>query len=134
MPLITWTEEYSVGIEEIDQQHKKLIRLTNGLYDAMKQGRGKDSLLLLLEELLEYTQYHFSIEEELFERYNYVAKEVHIKEHDHLKNKVQQLNVTIRTGKGVLTIEVFNFLKDWINHHILTVDRLYKDKLKDSWD
>ena len=63
MPLFVWNDSYSVKVAELDNQHKKLIGLINQLYDAMKEGKGKDVLEVIFTELIEYTKNHFSAEE-----------------------------------------------------------------------
>ena len=65
MPLFVWEDKYKVGVKEFDEQHKKLIELINKLYDAMKQGHGKDVLKSIVNDLFEYTKYHFETEEKI---------------------------------------------------------------------
>ncbi len=129
MALMNWDEKYSVGITKIDEQHKKLINLINKLYDAMREGKGKEVLLSILDETLEYTKYHFVTEEGLFKQYSYSQIEDHIKEHRDMKGKVEQLYLDVQTGKTSISIEVFNFLKFWLNNHILNTDCKYKLEL-----
>jgi len=131
--IMVWDEKYSVGIAKIDEQHKKLIGLVNKLYDAMREGKGKDILLSILEETLNYTNYHFSTEEEIFKKYNYSLKEPHMKEHKSMKEKVERLYNDVKAGNSNVTVEVFTFLKDWINNHILDIDMKYKNELADKF-
>lgn len=130
MVMMSWKEEYSVGIDKIDDQHKKLISLLNKLYDAMKEGKGKDVMIDLLDELSRYTVYHFQTEEDLFGKYKYSNAEAHIKEHQQLKDKVGKLFEDLKSGKSAMTLEVYNFLKDWVGNHILQSDLLYAAELR----
>jgi methyl-accepting chemotaxis protein/hemerythrin len=125
MPLIIWNDKYCVGIDQIDQQHQKLILLLNILYDAMMEGKGKGKLEQLLTELVEYTKYHFKSEEELFEKFSYKGKAVHIKEHNDLREKVMDFSIKIKAGQGVITQDILKFLKAWINNHILSEDKKF---------
>jgi len=63
MPLFPWSDDLSVKVTLIDDQHKKLIALINSLHDAMRAGEGKQVLEKTLKELADYTVYHFQTEE-----------------------------------------------------------------------
>jgi hemerythrin len=65
MALMTWGPKLSVGVPQIDDQHKKLIELVNRLNEAMIAGHGRDLIGSTLSELVKYTQYHFACEERL---------------------------------------------------------------------
>lgn len=125
MALITWDEKYSVKIKEIDNQHQKMVKLINLLHDAMKEGKGKQVIGTVLNDLVNYTVFHFSYEEKLFDRYNYPDGMIHKSEHNTLVNKVKVYVKDFETGKGVLPIEVMNFLQDWLLNHINGTDKKY---------
>ena len=65
MPFIEWNEKYSVHIEEIDSQHKKIFSIINRLHSALKARKGKKVIGNLLDELVDYTYYHFATEENI---------------------------------------------------------------------
>ena len=71
MSFIKWSEDYSVGIEKIDMQHKKLVSYINELHDAMKDGQSNSVIGDILNKLVKYTKEHFSTEEEYMQKYNY---------------------------------------------------------------
>jgi hemerythrin len=125
MALITWNDTYSVNIKKIDDQHKCLIELLNQLHDAMKSGKGNTALGPILTDLLNYTSFHFSTEEAYFQQYAYPDYARHKKEHDDLAQKAKGLQASHREGKLTVTIEVMNFLKDWLTNHILSSDKKY---------
>lgn len=125
MALITWTENFSVQVQSIDDQHKKLIGLVNDLYDAMRAGKARDVLGKVLSELIDYTVYHFGTEEKLFVKYGYPEYKAHKKEHDDLTKQAVALKEKFDNGNMMITIEVMNFLKDWLNNHILGTDKKY---------
>jgi hemerythrin len=77
MALVEWKQEYSVGIVQIDEQHKKLAGLINIMHDSIKSGHGKEAIGDVLNELIAYTQYHFSTEEKYFDMYAYPDSEEH---------------------------------------------------------
>jgi len=125
MPLITWNDNYSVNISEIDSQHKKLIELINQLHEAMRVGKGKDILGKILGELVNYTVYHFGTEEKLFNKYGYHEFVKHKKQHDDLTGQVRDTADKFGKGDNIITVEVMNFLKNWLNDHILASDKKY---------
>ncbi len=132
MTLINWNTNYSVGIAEIDDQHKKLIALINDLYDAMRRGNGKAALGRVLADLLDYTIYHFNAEERLFQKYAYPDFEEHKQMHDYLAEKVRQLKNEYEGGSPAITRDAMLFLSNWLNVHILEVDRKYGPFLNDK--
>ncbi|CAK0780647.1 Bacteriohemerythrin [Gammaproteobacteria bacterium] len=127
MAFIVWDDKYSVGIESIDYQHKKLFNLVDKLYDAMLQKKDKDILGDILVELIEYTSSHFSDEESHMMRHHYPEYNSHKKEHDALKDQVMALFNKFDSEEDVLSISIMNFLKDWLKIHILKSDLLYAD-------
>jgi len=125
MALINWTEAFSVNIAEIDKQHQCLIELVNQLHEAMKTGKGNDVIGLVLSDLLSYTTFHFGTEEKYFQQYEYPESFRHKMEHDQLRRQAKKLHSDYSEGKITITIEVLNFLKDWLNTHILQSDKKY---------
>jgi len=130
MPIIDWTSKLSVDIKIIDEQHKKLVGMVNVLYDSMKEGKGKEILGELLNELASYTHYHFKTEEELFLKHGYVDSAAHKAEHDSLRNEVVALKNKFDKGELIISVEVLYFLKDWLSKHILGSDKNYSKFLK----
>ncbi len=130
MALIQWNSSLSVNITQIDNQHMKLVELVNTLHDKMKEGKGKDALSGILNELTNYTVYHFKTEEDLFRKYKYPQTDSHLKEHEALVQQVVKLRSDFGSGKSVLTLDVMNFLKDWLTGHIMGNDKAYVPFLK----
>lgn len=129
MALLNWSDNYSVKVREIDLQHKKLVDLINSLHEGMKNGKGKEILGGILNELVDYTVYHFGFEEKLFEKHGYPEAIVHKRQHSDLVGQVKNFVDSYNGGAGVITIEIMNFLKDWLTHHIAGSDKKYSDFL-----
>jgi hemerythrin len=133
MSLITWSEKLSIGVPSIDDQHKKLVTLINQLHDGMLAGRGKEVLGDVLKGLADYTRTHFKYEEDVFAKTGYPDAVAHKKEHTELLQRVieiqQKYNVS---GPGALTIQVMNFLKDWLTKHIQGSDMRYTQHFKEK--
>lgn len=130
MPLMEWSEKLSVGVTQIDAQHKQLVAMVNTLYDGVQAGHGKDVLGKVLDGLIGYTAEHFAFEEQLFARTNYAAAAAHKKEHDDLKKQVLDVQAKYKSGAtGTLSLEVMNFLKNWLVKHIQGSDKRYAPHL-----
>ena len=125
MPIMKWDESMKIGVDASDQQHIKVFGLINQLYDAMSVGKGRVVLGEILSELADYTQYHFSAEERLFEQYAYPDAQNHILLHAYLTQKTFELKKKFEDGKTMISVEMLNFLKDWWSNHIMKVDKRY---------
>ncbi|MBB6480920.1 bacteriohemerythrin [Spirochaeta isovalerica] len=122
---LVWDESISVKVELFDNHHKKLIELINKLFLSMEKGEGTSPLLTILDELVQYTEYHFSAEEKAFEKYNYPEIDAHKKQHRSFVAKAKELQKGMREGSAVLSNEVLDFLQDWVVNHIMKVDSQY---------
>jgi hemerythrin len=125
MALIAWEDKLSVNIKEIDEQHKNLINLVNEMHDAMKAGKGNDTIGKVLSGLVDYTKMHFATEERLMNAHGYPEYLKHKKEHDDLTRKAVDLQNQFQSGKAVLNLEVMQFLRDWLTKHIMGTDKTY---------
>lgn len=129
MALFVWSDKYSVNINEIDSQHKKLVDLLNSLHDSMKVGRGSEVLGKTLTELIQYVGTHFATEERLMSTHGYPEYKAHKAEHAKLTQKAIELQKDFQQGAPVITVEVLGFLRDWIQNHILGTDKKYSQFL-----
>ena len=125
MSLIQWNDSFSVNVVEIDQQHQKLVAMINDLNDAMRQGKGKDVLGKIVNGLIVYAESHFKTEEKYFDQFGYPETDSHKKEHSDFVVKVSEFKSGFEKGKIGLSIEVMNFLSDWLQNHIKRVDNKY---------
>ncbi len=125
MPLIQWNESFSVNVVEIDKQHQKLVGMINDLYDAMHQGKGNDVLGKIIDGLISYAGTHFNTEERYFDQFGYSEANSHKREHSDFTAKVAEFNDGFKAGKLGLSIQVMNFLSDWLRNHIKGVDKKY---------
>lgn len=129
MALFVWKDEYSVNVQQIDDQHKQLVAMVNELHEAMMQQRAKDVLGGLLNKLVSYCANHFAVEEGLMQTAGYPDFSSHKAKHDKMTAKVLALQSDLKAGKLNLTIEVSQFLKDWLDKHILGTDKKYSAHL-----
>jgi hemerythrin len=126
MPFIVWNDRLSVGVGVLDEDHKRLVGVLNDLYDAIRAGRGKETLGRLLDQLADYTLFHFRREEEFFAQTGYAGAVDHKAEHDNFAAWITKLRTRYVEGTAAApSLEVINYLKDWLFDHILGSDQLY---------
>lgn len=125
MAFINWTNDYNTGFSKIDSQHMKLVGLINELQEAMKAGKAKDILARILKELTDYTVTHFSAEEKFMSQNKYISFLTHKKSHDDFVNKIKDYQSKVENGQSLISIDMLNFLKDWLLKHILVSDKQY---------
>jgi hemerythrin-like metal-binding protein len=129
MALIEWKDEYSVSVKRFDGEHKKLFSLLNELNDAMAKGQGRFVVQSVLQQLLNYTRQHFAAEETAMRGVAFRGLASHMMEHRELTTKVEKFSAEYSKGDTSITIDVLYFLRDWLDHHILTTDHEYKEAL-----
>ena len=125
MALMTWNNRYSVGIGSIDQQHSALFGILNDLYDAMKKGQAQTVTGPLLRKLAEYTQNHFASEEAVMQSTHYPGLAEHRIKHRDLMKQVEAFASRFERGDVTLSVDLFNFLRDWLTTHIQKEDKQY---------
>jgi hemerythrin-like metal-binding protein len=128
--IFPWRDAYSVGMPQIDDQHKGLIRLINNLQSAMMEGNGKNVLSGIMDDLVRYTESHFASEEAMLRLRGYSQLAAHSAEHKKLTAQVCELRDKFRAGKVTISMEVMVFLKNWLADHILSRDMAYAKELK----
>lgn len=130
MEFIEWGEHLSVGVTVFDNEHKQLVSLVNKLNHALISGSAKKTMEEILQNLVNYTKIHFKHEEDYMLLYDYPEYEKHKKEHDALTDQVMDFYSRYQEGKTVFSLELMNFLKDWLTNHILISDKKYKNFFK----
>lgn len=126
MAYFEWKDSFSTGNSEIDSQHKQLIGHVNKLYEAMIAGKGKLQLEETLDALIRYVDFHFTTEEKHFDQIQYPEKQLHIQEHQGLRDKVLDFQQQFKAGRTMLSTELLHVLTSWVKDHILKVDMTYK--------
>ncbi|MBL3526193.1 MAG: hemerythrin family protein [gamma proteobacterium endosymbiont of Lamellibrachia anaximandri] len=122
---VEWSDSLSVGIEEIDEQHKILVNLINRMHQAIHERHGSDAVKGILAELADYTRIHFAVEESLMRILNYPGYEEHKEIHEELLNHVIELVQKVESGKTAIGFELLHFLKTWLTKHIMEEDMQY---------
>ncbi|MBF0541286.1 MAG: hemerythrin family protein [Nitrospirae bacterium] len=121
MPFMTFNDTMKVNIEEIDDHHRTLVSLINELYDAVSAGSGEETIAKVLPELINYTMYHFFAEEDYMVKYSYPLYNEQKMEHAKLIEQTFELYDRFNAGDKISN-DVLDFLKNWLNDHILGLD------------
>jgi len=124
---LQWSEHFSVGIPEIDEQHKTLFNLVNMIHTAILEHKGTAVCAKVLDELIEYTRIHFGLEQSLMHIGKYPEYEAHCALHRELVEEVEALQNKIHSGKAAISFELLHFLRTWLTKHILGEDKKYAD-------
>ncbi len=123
MSLITWGPLLSVGHKDIDEQHQKLVDMLNRLNDELHSGQGVATLRTILDELVQYTVYHFGTEERLATEAGLGLSAQHKAEHDGFVADIAAFQQKFEAGSATLSVEVMHFLRDWLSRHIMQTDK-----------
>jgi len=125
MAFISWKEEYSVRVPEIDTQHRRLLEIINEMHEAMLMGGKPDALKAVLDDLVVYTRHHFRYEEQLMAGAGYQGLAEHQRKHRAMVTQVERFTSEITLGKASVSLKLMTFLKDWLTHHIMETDQRY---------
>ncbi|MDR0582746.1 MAG: bacteriohemerythrin [Treponema sp.] len=131
--LVEWDDRYSVGIQLIDDQHKKLIDLTNTLYKGCLEGdqTAGSNFMEAIHGTVAYVKYHFSAEEKMLENIKYPGIMEHKREHESFVKKILEEVESFQNGKKFVPNVFVRFLKDWILTHIAVEDKQYAKYIHD---
>lgn len=123
--LITYSELYSVKIASIDMEHRKIMDFINTIHHAVKNDAPLAQIKKTLTGLAEFTVAHFANEERYFDKHQYPDTASHKKAHKALLDRVGAVINQVENGEEVNFIDVLIFLKDWLQTHILKIDKKY---------
>lgn len=135
MEKFIWTDKYSIGIREIDEQHQHFFGIANGIIDLTeKENIAKEEIFKALEELGNYAFYHFGTEESYFDKFNYPDAPLHIDAHNKYRETINKYLEDIRKG-GIdvkkMAQETASYSSEWLSRHILVVDIQYTKFFKE---
>lgn len=124
-----WTDEYGVGVQLIDEQHKHFFEIVNKIFDlADNESSTKEELSAFLDELGNYALYHLGTEEEYFNTLKYPDAALHIDSHNKYRDAIKEYQDRVMGEKAdvkKIVEEVAAYSGDWLAHHILEVDKKY---------
>ena len=126
MSVTEWKDSFIVGVDEIDEQHKRLLKLINLLDDNIKSGCDRNIVYVIISEMREYTKYHFQTEERLIGQYknDYQDYQAHLKEHSNFVNMTMDFFISYTSkDEKHLASEILNYLVKWFAEHSTGMDK-----------
>lgn len=132
--MFEWDNKFSVEIEKIDMQHKKLFSIGRDLVSVLEntsEGFDQyDEIKKLIKELHNYTVYHFNSEEKLLKEADYIGLPNHKFQHKIFIKKLEDIDLKkLDNDQKDSTMKLLDFIANWIRNHILEIDMKYKDIL-----
>ncbi|MFH1089106.1 MAG: bacteriohemerythrin [Candidatus Uhrbacteria bacterium] len=129
MSKFIWTEQYSVGVKEIDEQHQHFFQITNEVAEIAEQNEITPSeLLFKITNLSNYAVYHLLTEENIFKQYNYPEAEGHIAAHNLYREEMTRFIAEAEKPEAdvkKMATEIADFAGAWLAGHIMMMDKQY---------
>ena len=125
---MTWDDSFSIGIEAIDNQHRKIFEHLLALENAVSKRDSWHILRFFLTQLAEYMRFHLAVEEALLEIVDYPARETHNNSHVRLVEQLAELEEKLK--KHAAGESLVGFFEDWFLRHVLSGDREYAAYVK----
>jgi hemerythrin len=123
MILVEWDGSLILEVQQIDEHHEHLVSILNDCYSALMRHNHQQELLTIINELRDYTHYHFETERNLMEELAYPGKDHHLAAHETFTGSIAQFRERLQNGESLLAMELLNFLKEWLVDHIQKTDR-----------
>jgi len=121
---LVWSDDFLVGVPEIDEQHRRLLELLAEFYEKLAEAEhGSEALGALVCGLLDYTRYHFTTEERLMRQSGFPESVQHREQHASFVARAADMADRFTRGRLVLSLEATGFLRDWLFNHILVTDK-----------
>lgn len=125
---IVWNPKFSVGVEEIDAQHRELFAAVNTLIDMNAGGSG--DLYPVLKKLADYLSAHFRAEQKLMVERGFPDLSRHMREHQLFTERVLDFLGRYKEQNQRLINDMLLFLRHWIHSHTTTMDMKYAEYIK----
>ena len=129
MSLIAWNESLSVGVREIDEQHRKLFDLINVVLDSLEQKATVATIESQWKELVDFTKTHFSCEEEIMEKTKCSACDANKKAHHRFLDEITNLHAEFKANGATPDFgrKFHQFVASWLRMHIMVIDVTLKE-------
>ncbi len=131
MKVYEWSQNYSVGVVILDEHHKELFKILNQLFNLMDESADDDPILKVIDNLLNYTHYHFAEEEKIMAKIDYPELEEHKILHKEIIDQLNDFAKEAKDGMAIfVAIKIATVGIEWLKNHILSVDHKYYNYMK----
>ena len=132
--MFAFTDKYKTGIEMVDDEHRRLFEIiaeTKDVIDSEFLADKYDHIMNLLDQLREYTEFHFKDEEVLMEKIGYPRLEVQKRAHAAFIERLVEIDFkdldNMDDNQQEYLLELIQFLVSWLSNHILGEDKKIAD-------
>jgi hemerythrin-like metal-binding protein len=124
-PVFVWNARYETGLNEVDEQHRRLVDIINHVDRLLRAESPLSVLEPTLDELTEYAKYHFATEERLMDALKCEPGHVerHKRAHEEFARQIETMRAQANLNPVQFIPTLLRFLSTWIVHHILTTDQ-----------
>ncbi len=126
---IAWSDEFEIGINVIDTQHRRIVDYINQLHDSVRREDERDAIGEVIDNLVDYTNSHFAFEEALMEEVGYDALSLHQSTHNAFTNRIEIMKARFNNNEDIAD-ELAELLQAWLIKHIKHDDASYADLVK----
>ncbi len=132
MSLLEWKSEFSVGVESMDFEHRKMIAMINEIYDEMKERRDADSVEQFLGDIHAAISAHFALEERMMREAGYAEFEAHKEDHEELLDQIRDMMDAFRLDPDNGFDLLRSDLAAWFEAHFASFDARLHGQLVDE--
>jgi hemerythrin len=129
MTLLQWKDAFSVGVAEVDHEHRELIELINTLHSALGTERGGERVEAFLGEIFADISAHFALEERVMQERRYDAVAEHKGDHERLLDELRDIMDAQADGDSLDDARLGGVLADWFSRHFSTHDAQFHRSL-----
>lgn len=118
---LTWDDDYSIGHDVIDSEHKKLFEIASQIFAVKNPLKEMSEIQKFIHELYDYMKQHFQHEEEYMADVAYSDAEMHKEKHAEI---IDEMNNIVKLSKNFIQIEnsLVTLMRRWLLDHILKED------------
>ena len=120
---IKWDESICLGVPQLDEDHKRLIRTLNFMEAHQDDDVRSESISVVIEQIREFASHHFHHEEEYMLKVGFPDYQTHKEQHRQFREKYAALCIDVMNHKETTPQDIYNYLSDWVTNHFLDFDK-----------
>jgi hemerythrin len=127
-----WSDVYSIGIAEIDEQHRGFFNAAHRLYEDILEREGRNAVVEAITFMRDYANRHFETEEAFMRKHDYPGIKDHLRQHTAFFRRLDELenDLMIFGPSQNLADRALDITQDWLIDHIADEDMLYSLHVK----